>query len=57
MVGFKGRSSQKQYVPKNPLSEVLKCGVGAIVGMGILVPIRFMLGNGKVPQREIRVLG
>ena len=57
MVGFKGRSSLKQYVHKNPLSKVLKCGVSAIVRMGILVLFKFMLGNREILPKRIWVLG
>ena len=52
MVGFKGRSSLKQYVHKNPLSKVLKCGVGAIVRMGILMLLSLCWETGRYYQKE-----
>ena len=52
MARFKGRSSLKQYVHKNPLSKVLKCGVGPIVRMGILVLFKFMLENREIDSTE-----
>ena len=45
VVSFKGRSSLKQYVPKNPLSEVSKCGVGVTVRLVTLALFRFILGK------------
>ena len=53
MLGFKGRSSLKQYVPKNSLSEAnLKCGVDVIVRIDILALIRFTLENGEIPPKN-----
>ena len=53
MVGFKGRSSLKQYVPKNSPSKVLKCGVGVTVRLDTFVLFRLILKKlGIVHSRQ-----
>lgn len=56
VVGFKGRSSLKQYVPNKPTNEVTKFGVGVIVRMGLLAAFKYML-VGSHSTEKILVAG
>jgi len=41
-VKFKGQSSLKQYIPKNPLSKAIKCGVDVTHTMSLHAASRFI---------------
>ena len=42
MMIYKGQSSLKQYMPKKPIKEVLRSGVGVIAKTGTLAAFRFI---------------